>query len=45
MTYDAMKLGDQQILEVMIATRALGMITMMHAENADMIGLITGATH
>lgn len=41
MTYDAMKLGDRQILEVMIATRALGMTTMMHAENADMIALIT----
>lgn len=41
MTYDAMKLGDRQILEIMIATRALGMTTMMHAENADMIALIT----
>ncbi|TVY71414.1 Dihydropyrimidinase [Lachnellula suecica] len=41
MTYDAMKLVDRQILEVMIATRALGMTTMMHAENTDMIALIT----
>jgi dihydropyrimidinase len=40
MTYDAMKLGDCQILEVMIATRALGMTIMMHAENLDMIALI-----
>ncbi|RDW58230.1 hypothetical protein BP6252_13641 [Coleophoma cylindrospora] len=41
MTYDALKLGDRQILDVMIAARALGMTTMVHAENADMIALIT----
>lgn len=41
MTYDAMKLQDLQILSVMIATRALEMTTMMHAENSDMISLIT----
>jgi dihydropyrimidinase len=41
MTYDRLKLGDRQILNIMLATRALGMTTMMHAENADMIELIT----
>jgi dihydropyrimidinase len=41
MTYDRLKLGDRQILNVMMATRALGMTTMMHAENSDMIALIT----
>lgn len=40
MTYDPLKLEDRQILDVMLATRALGMTTMMHAENADMISLI-----
>lgn len=40
MTYDALKLCDRQILDVMLATRALGMTTMMHAENSDMIALI-----
>ncbi|RFU24412.1 hypothetical protein B7463_g11927, partial [Scytalidium lignicola] len=40
MTYDRLKLADRQILDVMLATRALGMTTMMHAENADMISLI-----
>jgi len=41
MTYDRLKLVDRQILDVMMATRALGMTTMMHAENSDMIALIT----
>lgn len=40
MTYDPLKLCDRQILDVMLATRALGMTTMVHAENSDMIGLI-----
>ncbi|KAH0840600.1 Dihydropyrimidinase [Fonsecaea pedrosoi] len=40
MTYDPLKLRDRQILDIMLATRALGMTTMMHAENADMIEMI-----
>jgi len=41
MTYDPMKLSDRQMLDVMLATRALGMTTMVHAENADIIGWIS----
>ena len=41
MTYPAMKLGDRDMLEVMMTTRSLGMTTMIHAENADMIDHIT----
>ena len=40
MTYDAMKLGDREILDIMMASRKLGMTTMIHAENHDMIDLI-----
>ena len=39
MTYDPMKLGDLDILNIMVATRKLGMTTMIHAENSDMIAL------
>jgi dihydropyrimidinase len=39
MTYDPMKLGDRAILDIMVATRKLGMTTMIHAENHDMIAL------
>jgi dihydropyrimidinase len=39
MTYDPMKLRDREILNIMIATRKLGMTTMIHAENHDMIEL------
>jgi len=39
MTYDPMKLTDREILNIMIGTRRLGMTTMIHAENSDMIGL------
>ncbi|KAF2416996.1 dihydropyrimidinase [Tothia fuscella] len=41
MTYDPMKLSDREILHVMMATRSLGMTTMIHAENADIIGWIS----
>jgi dihydropyrimidinase len=41
MTYPAMRLGDGQMLDVMLRTRELGMSTMIHAENAEMIDLIT----
>lgn len=39
MTYPAMKLGDGDMLEVMLRTRELGMTTMIHAENSDMIDM------
>ncbi|KAL9073042.1 MAG: hypothetical protein Q9157_004882 [Trypethelium eluteriae] len=40
MTYEPMKLSDRQLLDIMTACRALGMTTMIHAENSDMIDLI-----
>ncbi|SMQ54986.1 unnamed protein product [Zymoseptoria tritici ST99CH_3D7] len=40
-TYEPMKLRDGEILDVMMATRSLGMTTMVHAENSDMISWIT----
>lgn len=40
MTYEAMKLGDRQILSILFACKALGMTTMIHAESHDMISLI-----
>jgi dihydropyrimidinase len=39
MTCDPMKLVDRQILDIIVATRKLGMTTMVHAENHDMISL------
>ena len=41
MTYDDLKLSDRQILDVLAATRALGMMTMVHAENSDCIAWLT----
>ncbi|KAG9235000.1 hypothetical protein BJ875DRAFT_284197 [Amylocarpus encephaloides] len=41
MTYEPMKLGDSQLLDVLMAARALGFTTMVHAENSDIISLIT----
>ncbi|KAJ9133373.1 D-hydantoinase [Pleurostoma richardsiae] len=41
MTYEPLKLGDRAILDVMMAARDLGITTMIHAENSDMISLIT----
>jgi dihydropyrimidinase len=40
MTYDPMKLRDREILDIMMAARKLGITTMIHAENHDMIDLI-----
>ncbi|MCJ1417362.1 hypothetical protein MMC32_003705 [Xylographa parallela] len=40
MTYDPMILRDREILNIMMASRKLGMTTMIHAENHDMIDLI-----
>ncbi|KAL3444307.1 hypothetical protein BJX65DRAFT_283731 [Aspergillus insuetus] len=41
MTYQPMRLRDSELLDVMGTTRALGMTTMIHAENADMIDWMT----
>lgn len=40
MTYEPMKLTDRELLDIMMACRSLGMTTMIHAENSDMIALI-----
>jgi dihydropyrimidinase len=41
MTYEPLKLGDRAILDIMMVARSLGITTMIHAENSDMISLIT----
>lgn len=41
MTYDALKLSDRQILDVLALARRERAMTMIHAENADMIGWLT----
>jgi len=41
MTYDAMKLKDNELLDIMLASRKEGMTTMMHAENGDIINWLT----
>ncbi|KIW32649.1 uncharacterized protein PV07_04179 [Cladophialophora immunda] len=41
MTYPAFRLGDKEMLEVMMRCREVGMTVMVHAENADMIDMIT----
>ena len=41
MTYDDLKLDDEQILDVLAVARASGAMTMVHAENADCISWIT----
>lgn len=40
MTYDPLKLNDGELLDVMMTTRSLGMTTMVHAENHDMVAMI-----
>ncbi|KAJ5732466.1 hypothetical protein N7493_003947 [Penicillium malachiteum] len=37
MTYELYKLSDHELLDTLLACRALGMTTMIHAENGDMI--------
>lgn len=39
MTYVPLKLSDGKMLDVMMRTRQLGMTTMVHAENSDMIDM------
>jgi dihydropyrimidinase len=41
MTYDDLKLGDGEILDVLAAARAHGAMAMVHAENADCIAWLT----
>ncbi|KAK8117892.1 dihydropyrimidinase [Apiospora kogelbergensis] len=41
MTYEPMKLGDGDLFNVMMGARRLGITTMIHAENTDMIEQIT----
>ncbi|WP_423460750.1 dihydropyrimidinase [Ottowia sp. VDI28] len=41
MTYDDMKLGDGQILDVLSVARQHGALAMLHAENADCIQWLT----
>lgn len=51
MTYDALKLADRDILEVLALARREGVMPMVHAENADCIDWLTkqlldsGRTH
>ncbi|MEM7222601.1 MAG: dihydropyrimidinase [Pseudomonadota bacterium] len=41
MTYDALKLDDYQILDVLFTARREGALTMVHAENHDVIRWLT----
>lgn len=41
MTYPTAKLNDYQILDVMHVARSLGITTMVHAENADVVEWMT----
>ena len=38
MTYEALRVNDRQLLEVLRAARGMGALTMVHAENHGMIG-------
>lgn len=40
MTYNPLKLSDKMILDLMLGTRRLGVTTMVHAENGDLIDWI-----
>jgi dihydropyrimidinase len=39
MTYEARKVDDKAMLQIMLRTRKLGMTLMIHAENDDMVSL------
>ena len=41
MTYNAMMLRDYQILDLLSAAQELGILTMVHAENADVVQWMT----
>lgn len=40
MTYDLLKLTDGELIDVMMITRSLGMTTMVHAENNDIVAML-----
>ena len=40
LTYEAMRVDDRQVLDILFACKSLGMTTMIHAESHDMINLI-----
>lgn len=42
MTYEALQLRDDQILDVLLRARQTGFTTMVHAENGDMLKWMTG---
>ncbi|KAI1640243.1 D-hydantoinase [Biscogniauxia mediterranea] len=42
MTYAALQLRDDQILSVLLAARRSRLLTMIHAENGDALGWLTG---
>jgi len=41
LTYEALKLDDRQVLDVLACARAEGALVMVHAENHDIIGWLT----
>ena len=41
MTYEALQLRDDQILDVLLASRKEGITTMIHAENGDILNWMT----
>ncbi len=41
LTYEALKLDDRQVLEILACARAEGALVMVHAENHDIIGWLT----
>jgi dihydropyrimidinase len=41
MTYDRLRLGDEQLLDVLATARRLGALTMVHAENHGMIAWLS----
>jgi dihydropyrimidinase len=41
MTYEALQLRDDQILDVLLASRSHGITTMIHAENGDVLNWMT----
>lgn len=41
MTYEALQLRDNEILDVLLASRAEGVTTMIHAENGDVLNWMT----
>ena len=41
MTYDRLRVGDEQLLDILAAARRLGALTMIHAENHGMIAWLS----